>query len=135
MKKRLFCVLLGVLLSLSLPLSVFAIDDTVSTEPMDEALSLYDMLQVTTSLSDAFAVGYNVVTETTTYYALNTAALSSFTPEDFSLSSWFPEQTEQFNDNNNNSDRAIIPDEGDDDDRVQVSNTRVFPYSAICRWQ
>ena len=131
MKKRLFCVLLGLLVGFSLPLSVFAIDDTVSTEPMDEVLSLDDMLQVTTSIEDAFAVGYNIQTQTTTYYALNTAALSSFDPEDFSLSGWFPEQAEQFNDNNNNSGREIIPDEGEDDDRVQVSNTRNFPYSAI----
>ena len=130
MKKRLCCVLLGLLVGFSLPLSVFAIDDTVSTEPMDDALSLDDMLQVTTSIEDAFAVGYNIQTQTTTYYALNTAALSSFDPEDFSLSGWFPEQAEQFNDNNNNSGRAIIPDE-EGDDRVHVSNTRNFPYSAI----
>ncbi len=131
MKKRLFCILLGVLLSLSLPLSVFAVDDTIGAEPMDEALSLDDMLQVTTSLSDAFAVGYNVVTETTTYYALNTAALSSFTPEDFSLSSWFPEQAQQFNDNNNNSGRVIVGEDEDDDSRDRVHNTDEFPYSAI----
>ncbi len=125
MKKRLFCVLLGVLLSLSLPLSVFATDGTIGCEPMEEALSLDDMLQVTTSLSDAFAVGYNVVTETTTYYALNTAALSSFDPEDFSFSSWFPEQLQRYN---NNSNRAIV---GNVDNRDRVHNTDEFPYSAI----
>ena len=124
MKKRLFCVLLGLLVGFSLPLSVFAIDDTVSTEPMDDALSLDDMLQVTTSIEDAFAVGYNVDTESITYYTLNTTALSSFDPEDFSSSSWFPEQLQRYN---NNSNRAIVGD----DNRVEVTNTRVFPYSAI----
>ena len=130
MKKRLFCILLGALLSLSLPLSVFAIGGTITTEPMDDALSLDDMLQVTTSIEDAFAVGYNVDTEAITYYTLNTTALSSFDPEDFSSSSWFPEQAEQFNDNNNNSGRVIVPNE-QSDDRIRIYDTDEFPYSAI----
>ncbi len=116
MKKRLFCILLGALLSLSLPLSVFAIDGTITTEPID--LSPGVSLIEATAPEGAVAVGYNYAARTEVYYRVNGATLP--------FPNGYPYEDELL-DGDTASPDVIIGS----NDRQIVTNTQTMPFSAI----
>ena len=117
MKKRLFCVLLGLLVGFSLPLSTMAIGGPISTEPID--LSPADNLIQTTIPQGAVAVGYNYQSEETIYYRVNAETLD--------LPNGYPYHNELLNENIA-SPNGII-DDGEDWEAVE--STQAMPYSAI----
>ncbi|MBQ9778994.1 MAG: hypothetical protein IJW22_08755, partial [Clostridia bacterium] len=116
MKKRLFCILLGLLVGFSLPLSTMAIGGPISTEPID--LSPADNLIQTTIPQGAVAVGYNYQSEETIYYRVNAETLD--------LPNGYPYHNEPLN-GGIALPNAIIGNDG----RTPVNNTQMMPYSAI----